>query len=338
MTDARLRVTQAGPLVTIQDAGRQRMLRYGVPASGPMDRAAFAVANALLGNLASAPALEVSLGGLTVECIEGNVTVAVAGGGFRVTIGDTLREAWSVVTLHAGSRLSIRSGPWGSWCYLAFAGTLQARSWLDSRSTHAASGLGGGKVEAGQILSIGDADTRPERERVLACPPWLAPGKRLAIVLGPQDRHFARTSLAALANEPFTLTDAFDRMGVRLSGPSLTPAAVLDMPSEALVRGSIQVAGDGVATVLLADHQTTGGYPKIATVVSSDIDRLAQMRSGDTVRLVPVPPESAVEHARSHARRLAALLQDLVRPPETLLVRLLSSNLIDGVVSGHEGE
>ena len=131
--------------------------------------------------------------------------------------------------------------------------------------------------------------------------------------MGPQDRFFDAAAMAALLGEPFRLSDSYDRMGVRLRGPSLTPVARLDMPSEPVARGSVQVAGDGVATVLLADHQTTGGYPKIATVLGDDLDGFAQLRPRDLVRFVAVTPAQAVVLARQHAVLRAKVLAGVAR-------------------------
>jgi allophanate hydrolase len=133
------------------------------------------------------------------------------------------------------------------------------------------------------------------------------------VVLGPQDRFFGQAAVAAFLGAPYRLTEAYDRMGVRLSGPSLAPEAALSIPSEAILRGSVQVAGDGVPVLLLADHQTTGGYPKIATAVDGDLDGFAQLRPGDPVRFRAVLPAEAVALARGRARAQAAYLAALAR-------------------------
>ena len=138
--------------------------------------------------------------------------------------------------------------------------------------------------------------------------------------MGPQDEAFTAEALAAFLSQPFRLTDAGDRMGVRLAGPPLDLAVPLDMPSHGVLRGSVQVAGDGVATVLLADHQTTGGYPRIACVIDADIDRFAQLRPRDAVMFEAVTPQAAVAHIRAtsvtRARREARLAARIgVTPP-----------------------
>lgn len=299
MSRAIFSVVSAGPHVTIQDGGRPGLMRFGVPASGPMDPEAFAIANAALGNLDEAPGLEISLAGVTLDCVEGAVTVAVAGGGFQVRIDTDLQGSWTVATLRAGSRLTVTAGPWGSWTYLTFAGALQANRWLGSVATHGPSGLGGGKLVAGQQIVIADARVRPDREGVIPCPVTARPRREVKVVLGPQERFFPATTIDRFLSSPFALTDAYDRMGVRLAGPPLPPEGRLDMPSEPIVRGSIQVSGEGHCTVLLADHQTTGGYPKIATIVSDHINGLVQLRSRSQLSFVPTTPSAAVQTLRA---------------------------------------
>lgn len=309
MSRAVLTIRFAGPHVTVQDHGRPGLARYGVPQSGPMDRLALAAAHLAVGNAAGGAAIEVSLGGLVLECREGAVSFAVAGGGFIVEQGGTKGGSWQVATLRAGQSLSIRRGPWGTWCYLAFAGGLVAPDWLGARATHSQSGLGGGKLKTGGEVVIEGPHLMPDA--TLPCPVFARPGPIVRATPGPQDRCFAPDQIAALESAVWRLSAAYDRMGVRLSGPALPVAARLDMPSEPVARGSVQVAGDGVATVLLADHQTTGGYPKIATVLDAELDRFAQLRPGDGFRFRLISPEAATDHARNMAARRARWLATL---------------------------
>ena len=297
MSGAELLVRFAGPHASVQDGGRPGMMRYGVPGSGPLDRLAFAAANLALGNPPGAPGIEVSLGGLVLDCLSGSLGLAVAGGGFITDHAGRRGGSWQVATLHAGERLAIRPGHWGSWCYLAFAGSLECGEWLGSASTHALSGLGGGRIATGQRLRIRDAQPRPRR--AIPCPVIARPRATLRVTMGPQQRFFAPRTVADFLAGPWRMTDAWDRMGVRLAGPAIAPQAALDIPSEPILRGSVQVAGDGVATVLLADHQTTGGYPKIATVLDCDLDAFVQLRPRAGLTFQPVGPRQAVRIARS---------------------------------------
>ncbi|WP_281859666.1 biotin-dependent carboxyltransferase family protein [Litoreibacter halocynthiae] len=336
MSSALLRVLHAGPLVSIQDGGRDGHMRFGVSASGPMDRTSFAIANTALGQPEGATGLEVSLGGLVLECKQGAVSFAVAGGGFSVDRAGTKTTAWTVQTLHEGEKLTIRGGAWGSWTYLTFAGDLKANKWLGHTATHTMSGFGGGALRSGQEIEIEDAQIRNDRLGDIPCPAFAQPDGQARVAVGPQDQHFAPSSVATFLNTPYKLTDAFDRMGVRLNGPQLELNEALSIPSEPILRGSVQVAGDGVPTVLLADHQTTGGYPKIATVISFDLDRLSQMRAQDSVAFTAVSPEDAISIVRAEARQRRAYLDELAKPRPSLNERLLRENLIGGVVSGTE--
>lgn len=306
---ARLIIRFAGPHVSVQDAGRPGMARFGVPASGPMDRTAMAAANLAVGNPAGAPCIEVSLGGLTLECREGPVSFAIAGGGFIVDHAGHKTGSWQRATLRTGETLVLRPGPWGAWTYLAFAGEMQTADWLGAAATHSQSGFGGGKIVTGGQIEIADPRLLPDRP--LACPPFARPLTEIRATLGPQDRFFTADQIATLDHSLWRLSGAYDRMGVRLSGPNLLPEAPLDMPSEPVARGSVQVAGDGVATVLLADHQTTGGYPKIATVLDADLDRFAQLRPGDGFHFHLVTADQAIRHSRLMARLRATWLGSL---------------------------
>lgn len=306
---AQLRVRFVGPHVSVQDGGRPGLARFGVPNSGAMDRSALSAANLALGNPAGAACIEVSLGGLVLECLSGEVSFALAGGGFIADHAGQRGGSWQVATLRAGSTLTIRRGPWGAWCYLAFAGELAAPRWLGAQATHSQSGYGGGRLVTGQTLEI--AAPLLSAERAIPCPAFARPPTEVRAVVGPQDRFFDADQVADLETALWRLTPASDRMGVRLAGPAIRPRAQLDMSSEPVAKGSIQVAGDGVATVLLADHQTTGGYPKIATVLDADLDRFCQLRPGDGLRIRLVSPDAAISHARTTDRARQSWLKRL---------------------------
>lgn len=314
-------------MVSVQDGGRPGWSRYGIPASGPVDRLAHAVANTLVDRPADAAALEVSDGGLVVVA---DRAVTLAGASVAIEI-DGVELGWSVgvVTVAAGARVSVRPDSGARWGYLAAAGGIAAPSWLGSAATHLVSGLGGGVLGAGDVLPVDGAVLRSELDGGVA-EVELSVGGPVRVVLGPQDRHFGDEVVARLRSSPFEVTAQADRMGMRLDGPSLAPADALAIPSEPVVRGSIQVAGDGVPTVLLADHQPTGGYPKIATVISCDLDGLARRRPGAALRFDAVGPDEAVTAARAEAARRRRLLRALASPDRTIGQRLFRRNLIGG--------
>ncbi len=332
MAEARLTVTSCGPLVSYQDAGRFGMMRFGVPASGPMDRLAHAAAHAALARPLGATALEISLGGLQLACESGEVTCCIAGGDFQVLHSGSVFTSWCVRTLRPGDVLSVRPGRWGSWAYLAFSGELISTPWAGSTSTHSTSGLGGGTLTAGMAVVVHEPTVCEEREGNLPVPDLAHPRSLARVVLGPQTAQFGPEATVALLRERFAVTSACDRMGMRLAGPPLPLMNALSIPSEPVVRGSIQVGGDGVASVLMADHQTTGGYPKIATLLSTDVDGVSQLRPHDRLSFEAVSADEGIRLARSHAQSMRRCLELIATPRGSLDDRLMRENLISGVL------
>lgn len=302
MSDARFRIVQAGPLISFQDSGRPGHMRFGVPASGPMDQSSYRSANLIVGNLEPKTAIEISMGGLELECLSGVVMLAAYGGQFDIRVDGEQIEMGHQFAIRAGQRLIARASRLGSWCYLACAGELVVPKWIGSAATHSMSGFGGGSLTTGQefdisnVKPIDDVKTKPH------LPPVFSLNGYVRVVLGPQGHHFTNTALKRFLNEEYLLTGAYDRMGMRLKGPALEiKSSSLSIPSEPVLKGSIQVAGDGIPTILLADHQTTGGYPKIATVISTDFDALVQLRPHDKIRFKAISSEDAIRIARVRA-------------------------------------
>ncbi|UVO50860.1 biotin-dependent carboxyltransferase family protein [Sphingomonas sp. SUN019] len=326
---ARLRIERAGPLTTVQDVGRPGFRRYGVPPSGPVDRLAFAAAQAAVGNGPDAAGLELSLGGLTLVCEDGAVDIVLTGGDFAVDLDNAPLGSWTTATFEPGMRLRIRDGAHGNWAYLAFAGDLVAPSWLGSRATHLLADLGGGRLTDGATLEI-EHPRAGSGSIALPIPPTAAPIETARIVIGPQERYFAAKTIARLTAEPFTATARFDRMGLVLDGPPLTPTSI-DMPSEPAIRGALQVDGDGRVSLLSADHQTTGGYPRIAVVIDGDVDRVAQLRAGSAIRFEAIDADAAVDLARRSAATRTRYLKEVAGARGTS-PSLLTTNLIGGVI------
>jgi allophanate hydrolase len=329
MTRARLMVEQAGPLTTVQDAGRFGHLRHGVTWSGPVEPLGFAAAHAALGNVPGAAAIELSHGGIVLRCLEGSVRFAVAGGDFIASFDGRSLGSWTTGLLVAGARLMVRDGGQSNWATLAFAGRLDASRWLGSAATLALAGLGGGRIEAGATLDIDAAGTTDGSTRAIPLPP--VESGPIRVVHGPQNAFFAAETAALLTSAGFAAGAAFDRMGLVLDGPPLPPLD-LTMLSTPVIRGGIQVNGAGTATILLADHQTTAGYPRIATVISADLSRVAQARSGSPLRFSAVTAVEAVAIARAAAGERKIWLAQ-VTDRRSLAERLIGSNLVDGVVS-----
>jgi 5-oxoprolinase (ATP-hydrolysing) subunit C len=335
---AGLRIISAGAGTTLQDAGRHGYLRYGITAAGPMDSLAHATANLALGNPPGATAIEVSIGGIELAAESAPLTIAVAGGEFAIHVDNRLLPAGAVVaTLEPGAVLKIRAGQSGAWCYVAVAGRFDLPQILGSHATHARTGVGGidGRtLRADDRLPVETADRSAlPLARIVA--PWLdRPPGIVRVVLGPQDDFFDEQQIAVFRDVPWTVSARADRMAFYLDGPTLTHARGYNIVSDGIAMGAIQVPGNGRPLVLMADRQSTGGYPKIATVIGPDLGRLAQTRAGMQFRFEIVSVEEAVAARRAEAARLAqgVVLGPLVRSefsPEFLL----AVNLIDGFLA-----
>ena len=330
MSDVEFSISYAGPLVTFQDIGRPGNMRYGVSASGPMDIVSFEAANAVLGNETKQTAIEISLGGLILQCHEGSITLAITGGDFLIEYQGQKISSWTVLTIQKGERLSVRAGKSGSWAYLAFSGKLNVKDWLNSSSTHSTSGFGGGVLKTGQKFTLTDASNQANRIGPILKPNFNT-NDLIHAVLGPQDQYFMNTAIKIFSDSIFKVSDNYDRMGMQLTGPKLELKSALSIPSEPVVKGSIQVSGDGIPTILLADHQTTCGYPKIATVISSDINRLVQLRSNQNVEFMLINSNEALQKTRKFLDMKEKYLQKISTSRGTLEQRLMSENLIGGV-------
>jgi len=335
-SEAMLRVLSAGPGTTLQDAGRHGYLRFGVTAAGPMDSLAHTTANLALGNPAGSTALEVSLGGVEVTAESGSLNVAVAGGEFTPSLDGRPLPPAVVLHLDEGAVLKIRAGRSGSWCYLAVAGRFVLPKVLDSHATHTRTGFGGVEgraIVAGDRLGIErSGSSKPSLSAIVA--PWLDRSlDTIRVVLGPQHDYFADDQIAAFLAGPWSVSAKRDRMAYFLEGPRLTHARGYNIVSDGIAMGAIQVPGDGRPIVLMADRQSTGGYPKIATIIGPDLGKLAQARSDAAFRFEAVSIGQAVAARREEATLLAhgIVVEPLVRTHLSSEF-LLGLNLIDGVI------
>jgi len=334
---AALRILDPGPLATLQDLGRRGYQRFGVAQCGAMDECALRIANLLVGNEAGEAAVEFTLAGGRYEVEGGPCRVAVAGGDFPVTVDGRKAAAYASLTLRPGQRLAIGRAAHGARGYLAAAGGFDVAPVLGSRSTHVRSALGGldgGPLKAGAQLRLRDAAALDGPDLWLTPDLWPAPHESVRVVLGPQDDHFSAAGIATFLSGTYRILPQSDRMGYRLEGPRIEHAADFNIVSDAIARGSVQVVGSGQPIVLLADRQTTGGYAKIATVISADLPVLAQRLPGDTVRFEKVGLAEAEDERALMLAKIEALKGAFRRLgcPAHETEHLLDINLIDGVV------
>lgn len=298
-----IEVEEAGLLTTVQDLGRPGFQRHGVPVAGAMDPEAFRDANRLVGNDPGAAALECTVHGPRLRCLRTTVA-SVAGADLGAVVERSDLGRWepplgSSFRLRPGNVLSFEGRRSGARAYVAFAGGIDVPLVLGSRSSYLRMGFGG---YLGRPLRTGD------RLALLPSKATVFPGERragrrhegeavLRVVWGPQDDYFTAKARATLESSAFTVGDASDRMGYRLEGPTLEhrDAGSRQILSDGNTLGSIQVPPNGLPIVMLADRATTGGYPKIATVVTADVPRLAQLVPGEKVRFRSVTLAEARE-------------------------------------------
>ncbi|WP_262030010.1 biotin-dependent carboxyltransferase family protein [Microvirga sp. Mcv34] len=332
MTD--LVVKSCGPMTSLQDRGRIGYQGFGVSPSGAMDRRALAMANALVGNPPETAAIEfVNLGG-AFTCEGGDLHVALVGAGCSASIDGTPVAPQTSAILKEGQVLEVGHLRTGTFAYLAVAGGFAVAPELGSLSFHLRSRLGGLK---GAPLKAGDRlPGRPEaqdREPMQLTADILEESGPIRVMLGPQDDYFTPETIRAFLESAFTISQQADRMGFQLTGPRLEHAKGFNIVSDGIVDGHIQVPGSGQPIVLMRDRQTAGGYPKIATVISADLARLAQMRPGTEVRFRAVERDEALAAAHRLKDWMASLPSSLAPVRFALTTEhLLSRNLIGGTV------
>jgi biotin-dependent carboxylase-like uncharacterized protein len=290
-----LRIVEPGPQTTVQDLGRAGHLRSGIPPSGPVDRAAFVLANRLVGNPDGAAALEFAFTGPRFD-VDAPTAIAVTGADVPVTVNRQPVPGWTTIPLARGDVVKIGLARSGVRAYVAVAGGLDAPAVLGSRATYLRGrlgGVGGREVRAGDRLTALPAPLPPVRAVPAEAVPDLAGEPVVRVVLGPQADRFTADGIAAFLAGPYEMLPQSDRMGARLRGPRITHACGHDIISDGTALGSIQVPGDGQPIVLLVDRQSTGGYTKIATVCSFEIGRVAQVRPGGRLSFQAIGVEEA---------------------------------------------
>lgn len=333
---SKLAVVKVGPLTSVQDSGRYGAQRYGLTTSGAMDMLALAAANTLVGNAVTAAAIEIGPFGTTFEARHGAVRIAVAGAGRGMKIDSRALPLHTSATLGDGQRLELGASRNGVFSILAVEGAVQGKAVFGSLSVTARVGVGSPfprPLQAGDELELKDATPGGE-QRLVFDPPERT---QLRVLAGPQAEEFGDAYALFLASE-WTISSASDRMGYRLeSGPKLVHAKGHNIVSDGTVNGSIQVPGSGQPIVLMRDRGSTGGYPKIATVIGPDLGLLAQRRVGTSVRFCAISIEEAQADARKFAeliKSLAGRLQPLASEPN--LEALQNANLAGHAVNAFD--
>lgn len=285
-----MKVDEPGLHTTVQDTGRYGSQEFGIVPAGPMDPYAFKIANLLVGNHLNDAAIEMTMIGPSITFMEDTV-IAVTGGHLTPVLGNTYIPLWTSIHAKKGDTLRFGKPQYGARAYLAIAGGILTEKVMGSRATYTKAmmgGLNGAALETGDHLP-GTALPPEELERLR--------GKKLSHRLRPfyQSHHMVRVvpdeeascfteeSLSTFYTHSYKITPQSDRMGYRIEGKKVERRNGHDMLSSAVAFGSIQIPGDGAPIILMADRQTAGGYPKVGTIISHDLWKVAQLLSGQTL-------------------------------------------------------
>jgi 5-oxoprolinase (ATP-hydrolysing) subunit C len=309
-------VETVGPATSVQDVGRRGAQRYGLTTSGAMDRASLAIANALVGRPSGAASIEIGPLGASFRASKGGLRLSLAGADRAASCGG--RGAWinESALLAEDETFTVSAARSGVFSYLGLAGGIEGEAVYGSLSVSLRAGLGSPfprPLQPGDELKIGTTSADGPLSRLKPRPLEDGP---IRVVLGPQDDAMTPEAVALFLGAEWRISPKSDRMGYRLEGPKLLHAHGYNIVSDGTVPGSIQVPGNGQPLALLADRGTTGGYPKIATIISADLSRFAQTPAGGRVRFMAIP----IGEAQQEARRFAEMLAEIPRRVERLRI------------------
>lgn len=327
-----IRVLKSGMMTTVQDLGRTGYQSQGFSVAGVMDVRSFKIANLLLDNPENEAVIEFTLIGPTLEFTSATI-IAITGGDFQPTINGDPAPMYTAIYVNKGDILKFGSARTGSRGYIAFSSYLDIPVVMGSRCTNMKSSIGGFK---GRKLQADDLIMFRIKRRYL---PFFLSRKlqgddfdqdsvTLRVVMGPQDDVFSKQGIETFLNSEYTVTSEFDRMGCRLEGPFIAPKETSDILSDGIAFGSIQVPSHGKPIILLSDRQTTGGYAKIATVISVDIPKLVQRKTDHKIRFEAVTVEEAQRLYMEELKELDEMRAVIHQPcKEVLDCRLVAKRL-----------
>jgi antagonist of KipI len=304
-----IQVQEPGLFTTVQDLGREGFGPLGVSASGAADAISLRLGNRLVGNAEGAAGLEITLLGGAFLFPDGAV-LALTGSDFGATLDGRPVELWTSFEAKPGQGLRLGPTRTGARCYLCVQGGIAVKLLLESASTHILSGLGGHEGRAlrkGDVLKIGEANGS-YRKRTLAAKALggLSPRKVLRVTPGPQSDWFPESSQRLFYGSAYRVAEESNRMGLRLEGAAIPARPGGPMISEGVALGAIQVPDGSRPIILFVEQQTTGGYPKIANVISADLHSLGQLRPRDEIRFERVEWETARSLLREREEFLAS--------------------------------
>lgn len=307
-------VLNPGLLTTVQDMGRVGYQQFGVSVSGVMDPRAAATANILAGNPEDEAVLECTMLGPQLR-FDGANTIAITGGDLGASLDGQPVPTYRAVAVQAGQTLRFQGPKTGCRAYIAFAGGLDIPLVMGSRSTYMKakiSGLEGRKLQKGDVIGFRAPGTPKNLSERYIYPEFIPrPGYTIRVVMGPQDDAFTQKGVATFLGETYSVTNEFDRMGYRMDGPVIEHVTDGNIISDGIAFGAIQVPTEGKPIIMMADQQTTGGYTKIANVISADFRLLGQLKAGDKVKFEKVSIQEAQQALLNQRAALRTLRRAL---------------------------
>ncbi|MFC5591966.1 biotin-dependent carboxyltransferase family protein [Sporosarcina soli] len=318
-----VKILHPGLLTTVQDLGRFGSQQFGVIVSGAMDPYSLRIANLLVGNDQGEGALEITLMGPSMQ-FQQDQLIAITGGNLQATINGERVPLWRPIVVKKGSVLQFKNAVQGCRAYIAFAGGIDVPEVMGSKSTYMRAGIGGYKgraLQKGDVFSCGKMGEQSrslnrEWEDLREHLTWtvnynalvnLEQTQTIHVLKGTEFDRFDRASQLALFEGTYTLTSSSDRMGSRLEGPVLSLSETFELLSEGVTYGTIQIPPNGQPIILMADRQTTGGYPKIGQVMTADLPSLAQLRPGAKIRF----KEASLEQAENEYMNKERIIQKI---------------------------
>jgi antagonist of KipI len=316
-------VLNPGILTTVQDLGRFGFSHVGVPPSGALDSFSLRIGNLLVGNEEGEAGLETTIMGLKLKAKE-EVVIAITGGDLFPTLNGQSLEMWRSHLLVEGDLLAFKGVRKGCRAYVAIGGGIAVPKIMGSKSTFLSGGFGGLKGRAlkrEDVLHTADFPIPLDKIGVRFPVEWIPVFEKeatLRVIPGPQDQHFTALGFQAFQTSSYQVTAKSDRMGIRLEGPEIErrPDKEESIISEGLIPGALQVPGDGKPIIIL-NELVSGGYTKIATIISTDLTEVAQLKPGDRVRFEPIQVEEAHQILRKKEERVQRFKESLQHSPAT---------------------
>ena len=319
-----MKILKPGMYTTIQDIGRYNHQKSGMSVSGAMDQFSLRVANILVGNIDNEACLETTLFGLKIK-FEGDALIAITGANLMPMINNKAIDMWSGIKVLNGDELSFGTPESGCRSYIAIQHGIDVPEVMGSKSTYVkgkVGGFNGRMLKAGDEIKInqaGESDFTSIKKLPIELIPSYYKDNIVRVIMGPQDNYFTKNGIYTFLDSEFEVTNEADRMGYRLSGPKISHITSADIISDGITMGSVQIPGEGAPIIMMADRQTTGGYTKIATIITPDINIVGQLKPGDSIRFEVINIEEAHRIYRKYIKDFDSIRESVEKLASTTI-------------------